>query len=226
MNLKRLFRRHIRMKNLSLISSSRGFTLPEVLVGVLLLAIVSLTVASFSTSVLRRAGTETKVSSASMELKSALSLLSSELRSSATISPYLMGSTPSTVTCGSAFAVTSTTVKFLAVEDDSAASTSGLAPYYIGYKYDSATNQLLRGEIVGPTTTACTLPSGDPTSVTYAKVVARDVTQIDADHNGTLDNVFVLNGNLLTINLGIKLNSSGTSTVTFGPQTQIYVRTH
>ena len=214
------------MKGVINIKGMRGFTLTEMLVGVLLLSIVSVTVASFSNSVLRRAGTETKVSSAAMELKSALSLMSSEIRSSATISPYLMGISPGTVTCTAAFAVTSTTVKFLAVEDDSSATSSGLSPYYVGYKYDATNNQLLRGEIAAPSTTACTLPSGDPTSSTYAKVIARDVTQIDANHDGTLDTVFSMSGNLLTVNLGIKLNSSGTTTVTYGPQTQIYVRTH
>lgn len=209
-----------------ILTNRSGFTLPEVLVGIFLLSIVGLAVASYSNEVLRRAGQEAKLATAAMELRNGLSLMSSELRASASISPYLVGSDPSLVTCNSALAVTSTTVKFMKVEDDAGSTSSGLKAYYVGYKYDSATGELLRGEIAATTVTSCIVPSGDPTSSTVAKTIANNLTQIDEDGNSVLDSVFSISGNILTVRLGVSLNSSGSTTVSHMPRTRIFLRTH
>lgn len=217
MTLKRSSRR---------LHSGRGFTLSELMVGMFLLSFLGMTIAAFSKDVLHRAGLQTNLSLASMELRNALDVMSAELRGSASISPYLVGNNAATVTCTSNLSVSSTSVKFLVVEDDSTSSTSGLKPYYVGYSYDSTKRQLLRGEIAAPSVTACSLPAGDPTSTTYAKVIASDVNQIDADGNGSLDPVFSLSGNQLSVNLGLAVNPKEKSSKTFKQGTKIYVRIH
>ena len=184
-------------RNLMQLRQEHGFTLAEMLVSLGMFAVLGMSFISFSTSALHTLSSEDRAALATQELRSAEQLMSSEYRMSSSISPYIVGTTSSVVTCTSALAVTATTVKFLVVQDETATSTSGIQPYYVGYKYDSATKQLLRGEIPGTSITNCTPPAGDPTSSTYAKVVAENVVQIDADGNGSIDSPFVVNGNAI-----------------------------
>lgn len=206
------------------IAKQSGFTLAELLVSLSIFSLLGMSFVTFSTSALQRLSVENRISSASQELMNGLELLSSELRMSSSVSPYLVGTTATVVTCGSALSVTTTKVKFLVVQDENVASTWGLQPYYVGYYYNSATKQLLRGEIAGASITNCTLPAGDPTGVTYAKVLAENVVQIDADGNGTLDPVFSTSGNSIVVNLGVQITGVKNTVVTQKMPTTIYRR--
>ena len=186
---------------------SSGFTLIELLVSMVMFSVVSLGFISFISNTFRKLSLETRTSAAAQELKNAVNLLSNEFRISAVVSPYLPGNTPATVTCSAARTVTSTSLRFLVSHDESV--SYGLHPYYVGYIYDAASRELRRGEISSVAVTNCTLPVGDPTSATYATVIARDVVQIDADGNGVLDPIFSLSGNQLTVNLKISLTGPG-----------------
>ena len=100
--------------------------------------------------------------------------------------------------------MTSTKLKFLTVQDETAPSTSGVQPYYVGYWYDSATKRLLRGEIAGTTISNCTLPVGDPTTSAIAQVLVENVVPIDGNLDGTIDPVFSTSGNSVLVNLGVQ----------------------
>ena len=208
-------------------SSQRGFTIVELMVAMLLFSIIGMGLVVFTTHALQGLGAESRVSISALELKNAIGLLSSELKMSSAISPYLPGSDVSLTNCAGAVTVTPTTVTFLISEDDSTAtSTSGIRPYFVGYSYDSAAKQLLRGEIQAPGILNCTLPSGSPTSATYAKPLAERVTQIDIDGNGTLEPIFSLSGDILSINLGVEVAGPSGSAITQRFSTKAYMRVH
>ena len=100
----------------------------------------------------------------------------------------------------------------MVVQDDSAATTSGIQPYYVGYWYDSTTSKLYRGELSGTSITSCTLPVGDPSASPTAVVLADNVVQVDNDKNGSLDPVFAASGNNLVVNLGIRSTGGNNQT--------------
>lgn len=205
----------------------RGFTLVELLVSLMLFGIVGIAMSSFTSQALQTVGVESRVSLASLETKNAVAILGSELRMSSSVSPYIPGNTPSLTKCSSTVSVTSTTIKFLVTQDESESAGSGIRSYYVGYKFDSSTGELLRGEIQGASTTTCTLPVGDPTSTTYAKPLANRVVQIDADHNGTLDPIFSLSGEVLTISIGVEVpRSSGAASAVQQFVSKAFLRIH
>ncbi len=195
---------YVNKKNLQ-----NGFTLMELMVGLAIFGVVGLSLVAFSSMALRTMGIESRSAIATEELRNALTLMSTELRMSSSLSPYIVGTTASAVNCSSAFALTATTLKFLVVQDEAAAATAGIQPYYVGYRYDPATRRLLRGEIAGATILSCVPPTGDPTNITTAQVLAENVWPIDSDGNGVLESVFVANGNSVGVNLGIQINGGG-----------------
>lgn len=201
-----------------------AFTLLELLVGMMIFGIVSMGIATFAGGALRNLGTQNRVSHSGAELRQALALLSTELRMSGSVSPYLVGTSAGAVTCTGSLAVTSTSIKFVVVNDDSSSSTNGLKAYYVGYKYDPSSKQLLRGEIAKAGVSDCSLPAGDPTSSTYAKPIAENVVQFDADGNGSLDAAFALSSDVLSVKLGIEIEGAGGEKATDYTSTKIYVR--
>lgn len=209
------------------VGNQRGFTLVELMVSMLLFAVVAVGMVAFTTSTLQTLSTESRVSLGAMELKNALGLMTSELRMSSAISPYLPGDNIALTNCSAAVTATATSVKFLISEDDSSAvGTAGIQPYYVGYRYDAASKQLLRGKIPIAALHSCTLPAGDPTLSPIADTVATRVVQIDVDQDGTEDPVFSLNNNILTINLGIQVQSPGGDFVTQQFVSKAYMRVH
>lgn len=183
----------------------RGFTLTELMVGLGMFGAIGLGMASISSSVLRDIAMEGRASTATQGLKGALDLLSTEMRMSSSLSPYLVGTSAAAVTCNSAFYLTSSTLRFMVVQDESAAATSGLQPYYVGYWYDPGTRRLLRGEIPGTTISSCTLPAGDPASATYATVLAENVVRVDGNGDGIADAAFTASGSTINVNLGVEI---------------------
>lgn len=207
--------------------SQKGFTLAELMVSMLMFGIVGMGLTGFTSSAIRELSNQSRLSFATLELKNAISMLSSEIRMSSAISPYIPGTNTTLTNCYGAVEVTSTTLRFLVSEDDAAATTTaGLRPYYVGYRFNSATGQLTRGEILGSTVTACTVPSGDPNSTTNGKTLAEKVVQIDADNNGSLDPVFSLTNNVLTVNLGVQVSTPGNKTITQKFSTRVFLRTN
>lgn len=170
-----------------------------------LFTVVGAAVTGYSVDTLKRVGLEARAALASQEVNNAFNLMKSELRMAAAISPYNVGTNASVVTCTAQLAVTSTTVRFLMTHDD-ATAPSGITSYYVGYQYDAAAKILYRGEVSGTTTVACTLPGTDPLSVGVRQVLARNVVQIDADNNGTIDPVFSFTSPRLLVNLGMQVD--------------------
>ena len=183
----------------------RGFTLIEMMVGLGMFSVLAFGMASVSSSVLRDIAVEGRASNATQGLKGALELLSTEMRMSSSVSPYLVGTSAAAVTCSGAFNLSTTQLRFMVVQDESTASTSGLQPYYVGYRYDAATKRLLRGEIPGTTISSCTVPAGDPASSTYATVLAEHIVQVDGDGDGTVDAAFTGSASTININLGVEI---------------------
>jgi len=79
--------------------NQKGFGITELLVSVMIFSLVLLSISAFSNITLVNLGTENQMSSAARELRTAMNLLSSELRMGASVSPYLPGNTPATVNC-------------------------------------------------------------------------------------------------------------------------------
>ncbi len=202
-----------------------GFTLLELLVAMALFSLIGLSVLTLSSSVLHDMGTESRMVSESMELSRALGLLSSELRMSSSLSPYLPGTNSALYKCSGTVLISSYTVKFFVVEEDpTALLTSGIKAYYVGYRYDPINKTLLRGEIALNSIYSCTVPATDPTSSTYAKTLATHVTAIDTNGDGIAETAFAKSGNMLSVNLGVQVNGAGGISKLQKLQTKVFER--
>ncbi len=198
-----------------------GFTLIEMIVGLVIFSVVSLGLATFIEETYRRLGLESRAITAGQELRNAIGLLSSEIKGSASVSPYFAGNDPALVSCNAALAVTANSVKFLVAEDDGT-NGNGLQVYYVGYIYDSSTKELRRGEVVSGSTTSCVVPGTDPLS--SSSVIASDIEQVDNDGNGVPDAVFSLNGSAVRVNLGINVKALDDAVIAQNLSTDILVR--
>lgn len=204
--------------------SEHGFTLTELLVGMGIFSIVGLAMVSFTSRSFRILGVETKASEAAAELRNGIALLSTELRMSTSISPYIVGNVETVVNCSSQVAITGNTVRFLVTEDDASSSSSGMKAYYVGYQYNTTTGELLRGEVQAPSVYNCTLPASDPLSTSNAKTLARKVVLIDSNSNGSLEPAFALSGGSLVVNLGVEVQSADNRRILQPTTTRIQFR--
>jgi len=205
------------------VKQKTGFGITELLVSLFIFSFVMLSLSSFSNLTFANLGVENRASAAARELKNAMELLSSELRMSSAVSPYLPGDIPATVNCSSQIVATATSIKFLVVHDDSDGD-SGIQPYYVGYVYDPAKQQLLRGEIAKLSSTNCTLPAGDPTSSNYARVIADRVYQWDSNKDGSDEPIFQYSSKVLTVNILTKATGSNGTKIDQGITTKIFTR--
>ena len=183
--------------------NERGFGLTEVLVSVFIFGIAWLSISSFNSLTFGNLGIENKISASVREARNAVNLLSTELRMSSTISPYIPGNSTSLVDCTDFIEASSTAIKFLVVHDDYAAP-NGIQPYYVGYSYDPNSKILLRGEVPAPITTTCSIPAEDPTSAQYAKTIAQRVAQTDINEDGIIEPIFHFSDGVLTVNLEVE----------------------
>lgn len=209
------------LRNIS--EEDKGFGVAELLVSVTIFGIALLAIGSFTNLTFANLGAENRASSSMRELRSAISLMSAELRMSSNISPYLPGDTPASVNCTAQITADATNIRFLVVHDD-ASVAGGIQPYYVGYTYDAVNRRLLRGEIPGVTITGCGLPAGDPTTITYARVVADRVFPWDADGNGADDPVFAYSAGILTVNLSVQVTGAQNAARFQGLSTKIFAR--
>jgi prepilin-type N-terminal cleavage/methylation domain-containing protein len=192
------------MKRNNNFDHSKGFTILELLVSMSIFAIVSAGIVTYISDTLGRLSIETKSSIAMQELKSAINLLQSEIRMSHAASPYNVGIDASVVTCTSALDTTANSIKFLVSYDDGTA-TNSTRSFYVGYQYDPDERILYRGEVPTGSVASCTLPGTDPLSTSVRRVIATDVTNIDSNLDGTLDNIFSLNSNQLAVRIGVEV---------------------
>lgn len=204
--------------------NQKGFTITELLVSLSLFGIVGMSVSSFMIDTLRRTSLETRMSQATQEAQNAIQLMTAELRLSSQISPYLPGTNVALSTCSSSLTVDSTNVKFIVAHDVST-GTNGLSRYYVGYRYDATLKQLIRGEIATATDTTCT-GSGNPTDSSNGAVIASNIVPVDADGNGTVDDVFSKSGDLVTINLGVEVNVNSKLKATQTLSTEVLLRSN
>jgi Tfp pilus assembly protein PilW len=205
------------------LNHNSGFGLTEALVSVFIFGLVLLSISSFNTLTFGNLGLENKISASVREARNAINLLSTELRMSSTMSPYIPGNSPALVDCADFIEASNNMIKFLVVHDDYTA-TNGIQPYYVGYLYDSDSKTLLRGEIPAPTTTTCSIPAGDPTSQQHAKIVAQRVSPTDIDDNGVIEPIFHFSDGVLNINLEVAAFGPG---ILFRAQkisTRVYTR--
>lgn len=200
-----------------------GSTLMELLVGVLIFSVVGLALVGVSTQSLNDLGLESRTTLETFELKRGLDLLSSELRMSSMLSPYLPGTNDGASRCSNALQVSARSMTFLVALDDPSAN-GGMRPYYVGYRYDPAARQLYRGEIPAASAFSCTPPSGDPTSAPYARPVASNVVEIDSNGDGAADSAFAWSNGVLAVNLGTRVDGAGTLTKRQSFSTRIYGR--
>lgn len=202
----------------------KGFTLTELLVSLSLFGVVGMSISSFMVDTMRRTSLESKMSRSTQEAQNAIQLATAELRLSSQISPYLPGTNVALSTCASAMTVDSTEIRFI-VAHDAASGTNGLSRYYVGYRYDATTKQLIRGEIATASATTCS-GSGNPTDASNGAVVASNIVRIDADGNGTIDPIFSRAGDLVTINLGVEVKVNSKLTATQSLSTEVLLRSN
>jgi len=200
-----------------------GFSLIEALVAITMLNVIGLAAVAFMSKAFGDLSLQSRAALASQEVTNSLKLLASELRMSRSASPYLPGIDPTLVDCTSRLAVTSDSVRFLVPHEDASSST-GLSAYYVGYRYDSATEQLYRGAVSAPSTTSCNIPATDPLANTQEQLLAERVVPIDADGNGTNEPIFSRNGSQITINLGVRVEGKNNTEVIQKLSTQVRVR--
>jgi prepilin-type N-terminal cleavage/methylation domain-containing protein len=205
--------------------SQRGFTVTELLVSLTLFGIVGGGISSFMIDTLRRTSLENRISKATQEAQNAIQLLTSEIRLSNQISPYLPGTDVSLTTCSSAFTVNSTSISFL-VAHDATSGSNGLARYLVGYRYDSNLKQIIRGTLASSSATTCSVPSGDPTDASNGMVVASNIVQVDADGNGSLDPIFSKSGDLVTVTLGARVTINSSLSTTQNLSSEILLRSN
>lgn len=204
--------------------NQKGLTIVDMMVGLAMFGIISVAIMGFASKAFRTLGLESKGSDRSRELRAAMNAIASEVRMSSVVSPYLPGNNSALVNCTSLFSVTANTIKFLVVHDDEISALSGLQPYYVGYKYDSTTGSVLRGEIPATSISACTLPAGDPTAAPYAMTIASNISPVDSNNDGLSEPFFSYLGGQLTINGGIKVVSNDGSEINQEISTQVLVR--
>jgi hypothetical protein len=179
----------------------------------MMFSVIGIGLVGVSTSSLRDLSLESRTTLETFELKRGLELLAAELRMSSMLSPYLPGTVESAANCAGALEVTETTVKFfVAVDDGAAINTGGLQPYYVGYRYDAASRQLLRGEIAVSDLFSCNATIGDPTSAAFTRPVASNVAPVDSDNNGVVDSPFTWSAGILSVNLGTSISGPGNRT--------------
>lgn len=200
-----------------------GFGLPEILVSIFIFGIILITVGSFNRMTFGTLGVESRISSSMKELRNAVTLLSTELRMSSSISPYIPGNSPAIANCLNNVDASALSVRFMVVHDDSSAA-NGIQPYYVGYAYNPATRQLLRGEIPGNTTSNCSVPNGDPTASNVAKVIADHVYPWDSNEDGVLEPIFYYSNGILQVNLAITASGPKGFDRRQGIRTLIYTR--
>jgi hypothetical protein len=188
----------------------RGTTLMETLVSLLMFSVVGMGIVGVSTHSLRELSLESRATLETFELKRGLDILSTELRMSSMLSPYLPGTVESASNCTAEIEVTATTLKFfVAVDDVAAVGTGGLQPYYVGYRYDPVSRELLRGEIPVDDLFSCDVSVGDPTTPQLTRPVASNVVTIDRDGNGTNEDPFAWANGFLTVNLATSVEGGG-----------------
>ena len=204
-------------------TQQNGFTLIELLVAISLFAIFSLGVVSFMTYNFRQIGLEARSAVAAQELRNAVNLLSNELRMGNSVSPYLPGIDASVVTCSANLQVTADSIRFLVVHDDNTA-VNGMTAYYVGYRYDSTTETLFRGEVASTSTTSCVVPGTDPLAADVEQILARRVVRIDSNDDLTLEPIFSFANPTLTVNLGMEVRGNNDRTMTQELSTQIRTR--
>lgn len=192
----------------ALTSRERGASLIEMLVGVAIFSLVGVALMGISSRSLNDLGLESRATLETFELKRGLGLLAAELRMSSMLSPYLPGTNDAAARCAQSVSVSARTVSFLVAFDDGAAA-GGMRPYYVGYRFDPATGQLLRGEIPAPGIFTCTLPAGDPTAAPYARPLAANVEELDSNGDGAAESAFAWSNGVLSVNLGSRVDGAG-----------------
>jgi len=205
--------------------SEAGTSLLEVLAGLALFSAVGLSLVAVSTTSLRDLGLESRATLETFELKRGLALLASELRMSSFLSPYLPGTNATASDCSGMFAVDTRTVSFfVALDEASAAGMGGLTPYYVGYRYDPARQQLLRGEIPATNLFTCDTSIGDPASAGVVRSVASNVVEIDTNGDGVTEPAFEWLNGVLRVNLGVRVEGGGAQVKRQNFSTRIYGR--
>lgn len=212
-------------KNCTATINESGFTIAELLVGLTLFNIIALAIATFMAQGFQKLGLESRVTLASFELRNAISLMTEELKMSSSVSPYLPGIVPDVTKCTGALQVSSNSIRMVSATDN-AGSSNGVDPYYVGYSYNSATQELRRGEIAMPSNLNCTLPAGDPSDSSNTYLIAERVVQIDANGDGVLEPVFSASGNQIFINLGVEATAPSGETVLQTVSTSVTTRIH
>jgi hypothetical protein len=202
-----------------------GTSLVEVLVGITMFSLVGLSLVAISSSSLRELSLESRTTLESFELKRGMALLTSELRMSSFLSPYLPGTAVSASDCSAAFTVTERTVAFfISLDEPTTSGAGGLRPYYVGYRYDPEGRRLLRGEIEAANIFSCDTSIGDPTNAAIVRPVASNVIEIDADGDGETEPAFEWQNGALQVNLGTFIDGGGEQKKQQKFSTRIYGR--
>ena len=204
-------------------NSEKGFSLVEALVAITMLNVVGLAAVAFMSKAFGDLSLQSRGALASQEVTNAVKLLSSELRMARSASPYLPGTDPTLVDCTARISVAGDTIRFLVPHEDSS-STTGLSSYYVGYRYDSTTEQLFRGSVQAASTTSCNLPATDPLASNKEQLLAERIVPIDANGDGTNEPIFARSGSQITINLGIKVSGKNSTEIVQKLSTVVRIR--
>lgn len=205
------------------LSSQAGVTLTELLVGVTLFGVVGGALALAMSSTLHTLGREYRLASATEGIRLAISVLASELKMAAHVSPYLVGTNAALSNCTSSIDVQPTQVIFFVSQDDPSGA-NGLKSYKIGYGYDALTKTLYRGTVNGTTVTACTVPGGDPLAAAARSPIALKVIPVDYDGDGTVEPIFERDVTKLIVTVGVQVRGERGVNVTQKIQSTVDLR--
>lgn len=180
--------------------SSRGFTLVELLVSMLILGILSAGVVSVLSQSFRYSSDEQRFLRAVSEAKRSLMTLAHELRMSGKLSPYLIPLSEFANNCLDDLEVTNDSLRFFVAHDTD--SNSGRQVYWVAYKWVPTEQTLYRGEVPLVNNHDCTRPGEDPLHSSKLFPIAYEVDQ-ELDSNGVALPIFSIED--LTVSVHIKV---------------------
>jgi len=156
------------------LKSSLAYTIMELLVAMLLLGVTILSIASATSSAYRTLSFETQAAESSMQARYILHSLLAEVRMAGILSPYFGGINASLEMCPNQVDISNNgnDIRFFVSHDAvSMSAGTGQQLWYVGYRFNPITNELMRGQVLMTNPPArgsdgnCTPPATDPLNV-------------------------------------------------------------
>jgi competence protein ComGF len=194
----------------SKVKNSQAYTLMEMLVAVVLLGVTILSIASATSSAYSTLSFETQAAESSMQARYILHSLLAEVRMAGILSPYFGGINSALEMCPNQVEISTdgNDIRFF-VSHDSVSQSAGRGQqlWYVGYRFNPAKNELVRGQILmnNPPSRqsdgTCNTPATDPLNSALLMTSRIRAPEIN---NGK---VFTIENNALSIAFQIEVKN-------------------